>query len=120
MNLKIDKGEIIIMNKGFSGRAMAKGISLSLGLMLVASVCFAAAGFDSLSEQTIVEKIGNVIKLISGIMAPVILAAGLLIGGVKSMNGSEDATTWIKRGLIGGILCAGAWGLSKLLISVMG
>jgi hypothetical protein len=80
---------------------------------------WAAGAFDSLTEQSITQKVGNLIKLIAGIAGIVVLSVCLLTGGIKSMTGGEDSWEWIKRGLVGGGLCFGCWGLAKLFVSVM-
>jgi hypothetical protein len=93
---------------------------LLLGFVIMSSMnVWAAGAFDTLSEQTIVSKIGNVIKLIAGIGAILVTSIGLLVGGFKALNGAEDSLQWIKGGIFGGFLCAGSWALANLFISVM-
>jgi len=95
-------------------------ILLAVVFVAAAVPAFAAAPPDLLTEPDIKEKIGKIIKLISGILGIVVVAIGFLIGGVKSLNGAEDAMKWIKGGTIGGFLCFSAWGLAKLFMSTAG
>ncbi|MBI2118961.1 MAG: hypothetical protein HYT97_04970 [Elusimicrobia bacterium] len=75
------------------------------------------ADLGNVNENTLKESIGRVIGLISGIAAPVVLALGLLVGGIKYHNGDEEAISYIKGGIIGAILAGGAWGISKWLLT---
>ncbi len=101
-------------------KSLIEGLFVVGGIVVLTSVnTWAAGAFDTLSEQTIVSKIGNVIKLIAGIGAILVTSIGLLVGGFKALNGAEDSLQWIKGGIFGGFLCAGSWALANLFISVM-
>ncbi len=76
-----------------------------------------AGGLDSVSESGIVQRLGNIISMIAGIVAPVVLAAGLLIGGIKYHDGDEEAMSYIKGGVIGGFISFAAWGIAKWLLT---
>ena len=76
-----------------------------------------APGLTNVSESSIIQSIGNIIALISGIATPIVVSSGLLIGGIKYYNGDEDAMSYIKGGIVGGIICFSAWGLAKLVVS---
>ena len=76
-----------------------------------------AIGLSDVSESSLKESIGNVIMLVAGVTGPVILAVGLLVGGVKFHNGDDQALGYIKGGIVGGLLSFGAWGISKWLFS---
>jgi len=76
-----------------------------------------AVGLSNVSESSLKDSIGNVIMMISGVAGPIVLAMGLLVGGIKYHNGDEQALGYIKGGVVGGILTFGAWGISKWLFA---
>jgi hypothetical protein len=107
------------VTKGKKGKLVA--VLLGLSMVTIGSPLLAASGgLDTLTATDIVSKIGNIIKLIAGILGVVVTSLGFLIGGVKSLNGADDAMKYIKGGAIGGFLCFAAWGIAKLLMGQIG
>lgn len=105
--------------KEYVGRSRVKAVVI-LAVALMSVSLSSAAGLTSVSEGQIVNAVGNVIALIAGILAPIALAIGLLMGGWKYWQGEEDAMQYIRGGIIGGVICFSAWGLAKLIMSYFG
>ena len=93
-------------------------LGMELGFLLAMySARVWAVGLSDVSESSLKESIGNVIMLVAGVVGPVVLAMGLLVGGIKYHNGDEQALGYIKGGVVGGLLSFGAWGISKWLFA---
>ncbi len=98
-------------------KSVTQSIRMGLTLMAFNSSCLWAEGLSSVTESSLKDSIGNVIMLVAGVVGPVVLAIGLLVGGIKYHNGDEEALSYIKGGIVGGLLSFGAWGISKWLFA---
>ena len=93
------------------------GVQSAITLFVFGVANLWAVGLSNVSESTLKDSIGNVIMLVAGVVGPVVLAMGLLVGGIKYHNGDEQALGYIKGGVVGGLLSFGAWGISKWLFA---
>lgn len=118
--------EFVVDNKTQDGKSKSEVVEMSIKeylknrgvqvmlvmmvlLVLMSDACFAA---DLGNETVLKDKILSIIKVVCGIAGPVILALGLLIGGIKYYNGDEEAFTYIKGGIIGSLIAGAAWSIA--------
>lgn len=90
---------------------------LCLVVLLVAVPAFADEGLSTFSDNDLLAKAGKLIRMIGGAAAPIILAWGFLMKGLKSSDPTVDSNIYIKNGIIGAVCSMAAWGAGQWLYS---
>lgn len=85
-----------------------------------APVLAASSGLDTLTNEDLTQKIGNIVKMIGSWGGLAIAAVGFIGGGFKFAKGSEGAVKFIIGCAIGSFCCFAAWGLAKLFMGQIG
>lgn len=90
---------------------------LCLVTLIVAAPAFADEGLATFSDNELLAKAGKLIRMIGGAAAPIILAWGFLMKGLKSSDPTVDSNIFIKNGIIGALCSMAAWGAGQWLYS---
>jgi len=94
--------------------------STALATIVISLITTAnAVGLDSVDQNSIIEKIGNIVKSIGAIVAFGSLGYALILGALKWNEDQAEAIQHIKGGVIGAFLGGASWGISKWLIGIL-
>ena len=115
-----EQSEVVEMAiKEFLKKNSVKNLAVCGIMLAVLSSGLSGSGLEPITEQGLIDKLGKIISLIAGIAAPIVLALGLLVWGIKYHNGDEEAISYIKGGVIGAVICFAAWALAKLMMDYL-
>lgn len=96
-------------------RFMRNYLVVLVALAALATPGFADEGLATFSDNELLARAGKLIRMIGGAAAPIILAWGFLMKGLKSTDPNIDSNIYIKNGLIGAISAMVAWGAGQWL-----
>lgn len=106
--------------KKIIGKVLAQPAFGSFVVVLGLVATSRADAFDSLTEASIQQKVGSVIKLMASIFGSIGIVFCLFRAGWAHFQDEHaDLISWIKRAAIGALLTLGCWGIGQLLITVM-